>query len=768
MLDFPTWKKFWLWGLTLIAAAAALPTLLASTNIDIPDFLPQPTVNLGLDLAGGSHILLEADPAQVAEQKLENTEENVRSTLRGTVPENRIRIGDLSTADGQLSFMLDNPADLDRAREVLLPIVNGTGLVREWDLTVSDGQRMILTPTEDGIETAVSQAMESATEVVRKRIDSLGTREPTIIRQGDTRIVVQVPGLDDPDQLKALLGQTARLEFKMVDQTALPSDVQQGIAPLGSEIFPYVDDAAQAGTSVAVRRLGGIRGDSLTNAQQGFDPQTNEPVVNIQFDQQGGARFAQLSTQNVGRQFAIILDGQVLSTPVFNEPILGGSAQIAGSFTVESANNLAISLNSGALPVDLTVIEERTVGPDLGADSIRKGMLAMLIGSAAVIALMIASYGRFGVYATIALVFNVMILLGIMAGLNTTLTLPGIAGFVLTIGAAVDANVLINERIREERKRGRRVIAAVENGYKEASRAIYDANITNFIAGVLLFLFGSGPIRGFAVVLVIGLFTSVFTAVVLTRMWVVEDPVIQRFGEANQVSIRVKLPEEAEGQPEFAAMMTEQITAAMRDGHPEVRIDGVDSVSGKVSGEFRNDALLALIAAMLAVAIYIWIRFEWQFGAGALFALFHDVSLTLGMFAVFQLEFSLQIIAAILAIIGYSLNDTIVVYDRIRENLKKFRKMDLTDLLDLSVNETLARTVMTSLTLFVALLPLLLFGPASLFGLVAAITLGLFVGTYSSVYMAAPILIWLGVTSNSFVPQESAADLQEKKARGLS
>ena len=253
----------------------------------------------------------------------------------------------------------------------------------------------------------------------------------------------------------------------------------------------------------------------------------------------------------------------------------------------------------------------------------------------------------------------------------------------------------------------------------------------------------------------------------VSALEVVEDPVIQRFGEPNQVSIRVKLPAEAEGQPEFAAMMTEQITAAMRDGHPEVRIDGVDSVSGKVSGEFRNDAALALVAAMLAVAIYIWIRFEWQFGAGALFALFHDVSLTLGMFAIFQLEFSLQIIAAILAIIGYSLNDTIVVYDRIRENLKKFRKIDLTDLLDLSVNETLARTVMTSLTLFVALLPLLIFGPASLFGLVAAITLGLFIGTYSSVYMAAPILIWLGVTSDSFVPQESAADLQEKKARGL-
>ena len=246
----------------------------------------------------------------------------------------------------------------------------------------------------------------------------------------------------------------------------------------------------------------------------------------------------------------------------------------------------------------------------------------------------------------------------------------------------------------------------------------------------------------------------------------VEDPVIQRFGAENQVSIRVKLPPEAEGDPGFADAMTQQITQAMQVKHPDVRIDGVDSVSGKVSGEFRNDAGLALLAAMMMVALYIWIRFEWQFGVGALFALVHDVSLTLGFFALLQIEFSLQIIAAILAIIGYSLNDTIVVYDRIRENLKKYRKMPLPELLDLSVNETLARTVMTSLTLLVALLPLLFFGPASLFGMVAAITLGLFVGTYSSVYMAAPLLIWLGVDSNSFVPEETVADQQEKLARG--
>ncbi len=244
------------------------------------------------------------------------------------------------------------------------------------------------------------------------------------------------------------------------------------------------------------------------------------------------------------------------------------------------------------------------------------------------------------------------------------------------------------------------------------------------------------------------------------------DPVVQRFGAPNEVSVRVKLPDEAVDDPEAAQAISQQVITAIREGHPGVRIDGVDTVSGKVSGEFRNTALWALMLAMVAISIYIWVRFEWQFGVGALFALFHDVSLTMGMIALFQMEFNLQIVAAILALIGYSLNDTIVVYDRMRENMKKYRKMPMPELLDLSVNETLSRTVMTSLSLLVALIPLLLFGPASLFGLTACITLGIFVGTYSSVYMAAPILIWLGVSSNSFVPAESVIDVQEKKARG--
>ena len=520
MLDFPTWKRLWYWALMLVAVAAALPSVFSLAGAPWPQALPSPKVNLGLDLAGGSHILLEADPEQVKRQRLENMEESVRARLRLAEP--RIRIGDVSSKGGQLSFMLKDPTQVDRAREEILPLTYGAGLSgqRDWNIRVEDESRFILTQTEEGISQAVSNAMDSATEVVRKRIDALGTREPTIIRQGEDRIVVQVPGLSDPQELKDLLGQTAKLEFKLVDTTAAPSDLAQGIVPPGSEIVPYANPEVSGVPAIAVKRLGGIKGDELTNAQQSFEQQTNEPVVSITFNQQGGAKFARLTTENVNRPFAIILDGKVLSAPNINEPILGGSAQISGRFTVDSANQLAIALRSGALPVDLKVVEERTVGPDLGADSIRKGAIAMLVGTVAVMTFILVSYGRFGAYANIALFINVLMILGIMAIANTTLTLPGIAGFVLTIGAAVDANVLINERIREERRRGRRVVQAVETGYKEARRAIYDANVTNVLAAVLLFAFGSGPVRGFAVVLMIGIVTSVFTAVTITRMWI--------------------------------------------------------------------------------------------------------------------------------------------------------------------------------------------------------------------------------------------------------
>jgi len=519
MLDFPRWK-IWLVALTVIVGVL----------FSVPSFLPervvaqlpaafQARINLGLDLSGGSHILLEADTSDVAKLRLETMEDTVRTEMRRNEP--RISIGDISRRDGKLSFMVRDRSQVDAAVERIRALTQGAGMTgeRDWNVEVVDSSTIVLTPTSSGLDAAVESAMEVATEVIRKRIDEMGTREPTIIRQGANRIVVQVPGLQNPEALKSLLGKTAKLEFKLVDASADPAELAQGRAPVGSQVLPYPTNPSGV-PYIAVKRQVMISGDQLIDAQQGFDQQNNEPVVNIRFDGAGGRKFARVTTENVNRPFAIILDGTVLSAPNINEPILGGSAQISGSFTVASANELSIALRSGKLPVALTVVEERTVGPDLGADSIRKGVLAGGIATTAVLIFMIVTYGRFGVYANIALVVNIFLIVGIMAIFNATLTLPGIAGFVLTVGAAVDANVLINERIREEQRRGRGIIQTIEVGYKEASRAIFDANITNVIAAALMFYFGSGPIRGFAVVLTIGIVTSVFTAVTVSRLLV--------------------------------------------------------------------------------------------------------------------------------------------------------------------------------------------------------------------------------------------------------
>lgn len=518
MLDFPRWRVWMLNILVITGVLLAIPSLLP-TNIrsQVAQFLPTPTINLGLDLAGGSHILLEADTSQLAQTRLEALEDGVRSAMRRAEP--RIAIDDVSRSNGELSFTVTDSSQIDAAREALLSVTSNATGGRDWNIGVNDGNRIILTAAGSGTETALDQAMDTAKDVIDRRINALGTLEPTIIRQGDNRIVVQVPGLDDPEALKALIGKTAKLEFKLVDEQADPDQTAKGTARVGSQVLPYPSNPTGL-PNIAVRRLGGIAGDKLVKADPTFDQQTNEPAVTIQFDGEGGQKFARMTQQNTGKLFAIILDGQVISAPQIKEPIFGGISQISGSFTVESANQLAIALRSGALPVDLKIVEERSVGPDLGKDSIERGVLAAVIGTTAILVLMWLVYGRFGLYANAALVINILLILGVMGIANATLTLPGIAGFVLTIGAAVDANVLINERIREELKRGRRVVQAIEFGYKEASRAIFDANSTNVIAAVLLFIFGSGPIRGFAVVLMIGIVTSVFTAVTLTRMWV--------------------------------------------------------------------------------------------------------------------------------------------------------------------------------------------------------------------------------------------------------
>jgi preprotein translocase subunit SecD len=516
MLEFPRWK---IWLVSFVVALGVLfsiPSLIAGTPAagSWPSWLPQYKVNLGLDLAGGSHLLLEADARDATKQRLQSMEDSVSTELRR---DPRIDVGDISTAGGRLSFLVRDPTQVDAAVERLRRLTQPIALTgnRDWDVQVVDSTRIVMTPTPSGSAQALKDAMSVARDVVRRRIDPGGTKEITVVTEGGNRILVEVPGVEDPEALKKLIGQTARLEFKLVDLSANPADVQSGRAPPGSQVLPMAD-----GTGfMAVKRRVMVSGDQLTDAKQGFD-QDGRPDIEITFNTAGARRFGRVTQENTGKPFAIILDDKILSAPNINEPILGGRAQITGSFTVQSAHDLAVSLASGKLPVKLNVIEERTVSAELGQDSIHKGAIASIVSVVGVILFMLITYGRFGVYANIALVVNAFLILGIMAIFNATLTLPGIAGFILTIGAAVDANVLINERIREEIRRGRRLIDAVETGYHEAFRAIFDANVTHVISAGIMAYFGSGPVRGFAVVLLIGVVTSVFTAVYFTRMLV--------------------------------------------------------------------------------------------------------------------------------------------------------------------------------------------------------------------------------------------------------
>ncbi|HEX2764917.1 MAG TPA: protein translocase subunit SecD [Allosphingosinicella sp.] len=512
MLDFPRWKVWGISFLCLIGILFAIPSLLPESAVaKWPPAIPSARINLGLDLAGGSQLLLEAETGDILKQQVEGMERLMVADLN----RDKIEFGDMSSAGGRVTFLVRDPKRVDRAVELARNQTQPVGLAqRSWSVNVVDSTRIVMVPSQAGLDTALDNAMNSAREVVYNRVDPGGNKEVTVIRQGGRRILVQVPGLQDPEGLKTLLGKTARLDFKLVDLTVTNEQLAAGRAPIGSQILPMQD-----GGRIAVKRRAMVTGDQLVNANQGFD-ENNRPVVEIRFDTRGSKSFAKVTKENVNKPFAIILDDVVISAPNITMPILGGQAQISGSFTVQSANDLAVQLRSGRLPVKLKVIEERTVGPELGRDSIYKGTIASIVATLAVILFMLITYGRFGVYATIGLILNALMILAILAILGAALTLPGIAGFVLTIGAAVDANVLINERIREEIRRGRRTLDAIEAGYREASTAIFDANITNVIAAVIMYSFGSGPIRGFASVLMIGIVTSVFTAVNVTRMLV--------------------------------------------------------------------------------------------------------------------------------------------------------------------------------------------------------------------------------------------------------
>jgi preprotein translocase subunit SecD len=517
MLYFTRWK-----------AAAIVLTALIVCLFAVPNFLPEKMVAnwpkwaqrhvvLGLDLQGGSHILLEVDTNAVRKEQLETTRDDVRRVLR----DGRIGYTGLAVRGNSVEVRIRDAAHMDQAltklRELSVPlggVLGGNGQ-RSLDIGSEGGNLIRLTVTDAALLDRVRHSVEQSIQIIERRVNELGTVEPLIQRQGTDRILVQVPGLQDPTRLKELLGKTAKLDFRMVDTNNSVQEAAQGRVPPDDDLL---NSASPPKQQYLVEKRVLVSGGDLTDAQPGFDQRTSEPIVSFKFNTSGARKFAQVTQENVGKPFAIVLDNEVISAPVIREPILGGSGQISGSFTVQSANDLAILLRAGALPAPLTIIEERTVGPGLGADSIAKGKISSYVGAAMVIIFMLVTYGLFGLFANIAVTVNVAMIFGVLSMLGATLTLPGIAGIVLTVGIAVDSNVLIYERIREEVRGGRSPINAIDAGFSRALATILDSNITTFIAAAVLFYIGTGPVRGFAVTLGIGIITTVFTAFTVTRL----------------------------------------------------------------------------------------------------------------------------------------------------------------------------------------------------------------------------------------------------------
>jgi len=834
MLHFSRWKMVSIMMVVLAGLLLAMPNMFSKPTVQSwPDWAPKNQLSLGLDLQGGVHLQIQVLKEGLVEERLETLVSDVRTNLRDR-EKGQIGYKGISGLEDKVTVRLLKQEDVapavERLKGLLEPVSTGNTLLGGLGIVEVEQSQPSETVleyrlTEAGIDERLRAAVAQSIEVIRRRVDELGTTEPVIQRQGVDRVIVQVPGFNDPERLKEVIGTTAKLSFRMVDETVNARDVLAGQrAPIGSEVLE-TNEPESGEPNILVEKRTRISGDELDDAQQGFDQRTNEPIVTFRFNSKGAREFCRISSVSVGKRFAIVLDKTVISAPVFNEAICGGSGQISGNFTPESANDLAILMRAGALPAEIQVVEERTVGSTLGADSVESGKNASIIAGVLVIIFMLLAYGTLGIIATLALVANMVLIIGLLSVLGATLTLPGVAGIVLTMGMAVDANVLIYERIREEKRAGRSLVQAIDTGFRQALATILDANITTLIAAFILFYLGSGPIKGFAVTLAIGIVTSVFTAFTLTRLlvtlwlrWrkpkelpkgfiklvpdateikfmiyrklsfplstlllvgslamfvtvnlnygidfkggtIVEyqtadkkaadlaeirsrlgdlnlgDVQVQEFGDPSEVLIRI---EKQDGGDNAQQSALAKVSSVMNDDHTLRR---QEVVGGTVSSELAQAGTIAVIASLLAIMAYIWLRFEWQFALGAVLATMHDVILTIGMFAVLQLEFSLSSIAAILTIVGYSLNDTVVVYDRIRENLRKYKKKPIREVLDMSINDTLSRTVMTSVTTLLALMALYFLGGEVLSGFTFAMIFGVLIGTYSSIFIAAPLLI---------------------------
>ena len=849
-------KNILIWLVVLAGLAFALPNLLSREQLaDWPTWLPHRQVPLGLDLRGGSHIVLKVSREDIVAERLQSTIDTIADALRQA----DIRYTGLSGSGQSLQFRLRDatkaPAARDALKALVAPVRQGgffgssiQELVYEGSAT-SDTLRLRL--TDEGINLRVSDAVAQSIEVVRRRVGEVIAVVPIIERRGGDRLSVQVPGLDEPQRLKDLLGQRGDVALKWLDSSMPAQQAVDTRPPAGSEVLYSLDDPP---IPYLVERHAFAAAPDFVEAQPGFDPATSEPVVNARITAGAAARIAPVLQSDPRKQFAIVLDGQVISTSVLDGALSGDSVRISGNLSEDGANDLAALMRAGPLPVSLTVIEERTVGPEDGADAVANGLTAGLIAAIAVAACMIGFYGFFGVVAVIAVIVNVVLIIAVLSVTGATLTLPGIAGIILTIGIAVDSNVLIYERLREEaRTSGKPLRRALDDGFERVLRSIVDANLTIFIAGVILLYLGSGAIRGFAVTLAIGSVTTILTAHSLTRRLIrgwyrrrlprrlprgirtgffsradfrfmaIRNPVFilmtalslasqvllkihrlnkgadfrggsvielrARTGVADGADIRARLDELNLGEVQVEELgsardVLVRIPSQEAGDNAEQTAVGlvrseledqyvfrrVEVVGPGVSGELTRAGSLAVAAAVLAVLLYVWLRFGRRFAVGAIVATLHDVLLTLGFLVVTGIEFNLASIAALLTIVCYSLSDTMVIYDRVRENLVRYRRMPLSVLIDTSINQTLSRTVLTALTTLLALVALYLFGGSGLVqSFSATLIFGVLVGTVSSIYVAGPLLILFNRRNNRLGGTEDPADRDtssETEAKG--
>ena len=515
MMNLARWKVILVVLSTVLGFLFTLPNLLPSNVRDsLPGFMPKNVLHLGLDLQGGSYLLYSVDTVALRAERLTNMAEDVRTLLK----DKQIAFTELATANGEVGLRITDPNQLTDAVNVLRRAIATVpaGSQREVDVAAAADQRIHITLVPEGFDAEAAKAVDQNIEVIRRRIDQMGTKEPDITRQGKERIVIQAAGESDPDKLKNVIGQTAKLTFQMVDETADPADLAAGRVPPGDEVLPSTDGLQP---TYLVKRRAAVTGEMLTNASPSFDQTTAKPVVSFRMNGIGSRRFADITRQNIGKRFAIVLDKKIISAPVIQGVIPGGNGQISGNFTQESANDLSVLLRAGALPAPMKVEEQRTVGAELGADAVQAGTISAVVGLVATMIFMLLIYGGlFGGISLVALAVNALMIIGVMSFSQVTLTLPGIAGLILTLAVAVDANVLIYERMRDELRAGRNLISSMDAGFARAWGTIFDANMTHIFSAAIMFSLGSGPVKGFAWTLFFGVLTTVFSAVLVTQV----------------------------------------------------------------------------------------------------------------------------------------------------------------------------------------------------------------------------------------------------------